>query len=283
MENAGVTEYVLYLNEGVKDHIRIEGSDTTAMKVRTDINDGTRPIIRLDSPHGIAMFKRVMEDLIIPTLQKTNKSEFINSLRVEGVINPFGIESNALVSTHSLQELKSLNALAQFESLLNDFDSLDSNNDMVGLLKNNVGNSLKIRDLIFLYNLLVHKEKYGNKKLTPILENYMKEPENLGYKYIKHFSEIDRGSIDIFRRHKEAHGTEWRNEVLKNIFYHINQRDGQVSIKEGDEDTVYSISNPHITSMVDVSPKNSVNRIYNTVSNIATLIREKGWAVTLEC
>lgn len=204
MELAGVDEYNVYINDRIKDQAIADVDDATVRQIKA--KDGSNPTITLDSTYNIAMFKKVMEDLILPILQKKLDTEFLDSLKLESVITPFGLNGSAIVSMHSLQELNTHTSLEQFEKLLNSFDSLDSEDELKGLIKNNVGAELKIRDLFFLYNLIVHQEKYGNKKLTPILINYMKERNSLGYEYMKYYAEVDKGSIDLYEDLKIKYG-----------------------------------------------------------------------------
>lgn len=273
MKKAGVSDYILYLTEGVKDEVTFEDG-ATARKITE--SDTSNPRISLDSIQGIAMFKRIMEDLIIPIAKKTIDSEFINSLNSESMITSMGLEGTGLTSSHSLQELNTLNSLAKFDELINDFDSLDTRSGLVGAFKNNVGSSLKLRDLIFLYNLVVHKEKYGNKKLTPILENYMKEPGSLGYNYIKYFSKVDTGDISIYENLKNKYGSKWEQKLKRSIFFHINNLSGETTVEtDGVTDTL-GVTNPEIAVIFDVEHSPEINRTFNTINELASLIREKG-------
>lgn len=206
MRAAGVDTYQIYTNDGMKSESTANGPEPSIREITLD--DNSNPVISLNTTHGITMFKRVMEDLILPILQRKGNSEFLDSLKLENVKNPFGLSGDAIVSIHSLQELNSASSLAQFEKLLNDFDSLDTKDDLKGILKNNVGSAMKVRDIFFLYNLIVHQEKYGNKRLTPILESYMKETNSLGYDYVRYYSEVDRGNIDLFEGLKNKHGSD---------------------------------------------------------------------------
>lgn len=280
MKAAGVDTYQIYTNDGMKSESTANGPEPSTREITLD--DNSNPVISLNTTHGITMFKRVMEDLILPILQRKGNSEFLDSLKLENVKNPFGLSGDAIVSIHSLQELNSASSLAQFEKLLNDFDSLDTKDDLKGILKNNVGSEMKIRDIFFLYNLIVHQEKYGNKRLTPILESYMKETNSLGYDYVRYYSEVDRGNIDLFESLKNKHGSNWETVLRNNIFFHINNNRGRVRIK-GDTNNSISITNPHVTMMTDIGYTPDIDRTFTDINDLARLIREKGWAITLEC
>lgn len=280
MRAAGVDTYQIYTNDGMKSESTANGPEPSIREIALD--DNSNPVISLNTTHGITMFKRVMEDLILPILQRKGNSEFLDSLKLENVKNPFGLSGDAIVSIHSLQELNSASSLAQFEQLLNDFDSLDTKDDLKGILKNNVGSAMKVRDIFFLYNLIVHQEKYGNKRLTPILESYMKETNSLGYDYVRYYSEVDRGNIDLFESLKNKHGSNWETVLRNNIFFHINNNRGRVRIK-GDINNSISITNPHVTMMTDIGYTPDIDRTFTDINDLARLIREKGWAITLEC
>ena len=54
------------------------------------------------------------------------------------------------------------------------------------------------RDLFYIYNLVVNNESYGDLRLTPIFEDYIKEPNTVGNNYLHFSSKIDSGEIDLF-------------------------------------------------------------------------------------
>jgi hypothetical protein len=50
---------------------------------------------------------------------------------------------------------------------------------------------------------MVNNESYGDKRLTPIFEDYVKERNSLGFDYLLFSSKVDSGEIDLFD-HKES-------------------------------------------------------------------------------
>ena len=65
-------------------------------------------------------------------------------------------------------------------------------------LKNSYGEELKWRDLFYIYNLAVNNERYGDKRLTPLFRDYIKERGSLALDYIEFYSKVDNGDVDIF-------------------------------------------------------------------------------------
>lgn len=274
MKLAEVDTYNVYTSDLVKDKVNPGGQDPSAQVVKK--GDSSNPVIALNSTYNIAMFKKVMEDMILPIIQKKTNSEFLESLKIESVVNNFGIKSPTIVSIHSLQELNTPVSIDQYQKLLKDFDFLDSDEKLKGLFKNNVGTEMKIRDMFFLYNLIVHNEKYGNKKLTPLMENYMKERTSLGYKYLEYYSKVDKGEVDIWEDMKIKYGDGWKEQLENNIFFHINSYRGSAVITRNGKRITMRITNPHITMMTDVNYVRDFGKNYTDINDVLSLIRENG-------
>ncbi len=172
--------------------------------------------ISLDTNYGIANFKRVMEQVILPLLQSYDNSNMTENLRVETVNNLFGLKTNSIISAYSLKTLNSPVAIHQFNSLLSAFNSLDSNIQTEGKIKNSYGEELKWRDLFYIYNLVVNNERYGDKRLTPLFRDYIKEKGSLALDYTEFYSKIDNGDVDIFY-YDLYNSPEYNEESVDNL------------------------------------------------------------------
>jgi hypothetical protein len=53
------------------------------------------------------------------------------------------------------------------------------------------------KDLLYVYNLIVNNDSYGDKRLTPIFEDYIKDNNNIAREYIKYSVAIDRGDAKL--------------------------------------------------------------------------------------
>ena len=261
-----------------KNIIKEDGISPTVKAI--NIDDSSNPVISLDSAYGIAQFKKIFEELILPILQNNLQSDFSDYLKVETVLTPFRTVGSAVVSTFPLQELNNPVFIKQFQKLLNTFDFLDSDSKVKGVIKNSVGNDVKLRDLFFIYNLITNNEKYGNKKLTPIFENYMQEKDSLGYDYIKFWSDFEFNSKGLLPI--DTSMEDWKENFEDNILFHIANEKGVLSINRG-KFKRYSVDNSHFTLISDISlsreQENNRRNLYETLR----VLRERGFIINLKC
>lgn len=246
------------------------------------VDRNTNYVLKLNSSHNIANFKRIMEDLVLPILQTKANKKFADSFKVEAVQNLFGERGSAIVSSFPLQELNSPMFARRFQQMLNSFDFLDINKSTQGILKNHLNNPLKWRDLFFVYNLIVNNDKYGNKRLTPLFENYMKEEDTLGRDFIKYWSKIESGEIPLF---SNVSSEGWRESLETNLLIHIGHDKGYVKIKGtgSEKDQTFSLNNHHFTLISDATMNEDLKTYYKALGNITSLIKDKGLLVELKC
>lgn len=153
-------------------------------------------IISLTTPQGIANFKRLMEDVLLPLL-KTKSGILTDSLRLTNGYNLLGLYGTSITSTFGLSSLNNPVSVDKFQKLLKEFNELDTKAETKGLVQNNNNEDLKWRDLFYLYNLIVNNEKYGDLRLTPLFQDYVKEQDSLGFSYIDFYKQIDSGNVNI--------------------------------------------------------------------------------------
>lgn len=206
LKQANINEITLYTSDSA-----INNPDQVEV-----VNQNSDFTISLDTNYGIANFKRVMEQVILPLLQSYDNSNMTENLRVETVNNLFGLKTNSIVSAYSLKALNSPVAIHQFNSLLSAFNSLDSNIQTEGKIKNSYGEELKWRDLFYIYNLAVNNERYGDKRLTPLFRDYIKERGSLALDYIEFYSKVDNGDVDIFY-YDLYNSPEYNDESVDNL------------------------------------------------------------------
>lgn len=154
-------------------------------------------IIDLTTDFGIANFKRMMENLVLPILTNSTKSGLGKNLRTKSVKNPYGLFTTQIVSTFGLSSLDSDVNIEKYQELLNQFNEVDIVSE--NKIKNIHGTEVRYQDLFYLYNLIVNNEAYGDNRLTPILQDYVKDPTTIGYQYLNYSREVDMRKIDIFK------------------------------------------------------------------------------------
>ena len=155
--------------------------------------------ISLDSVTGVASFKRLVEDVIIPSL-KTNiqfaGNRFINNLIPYANISGDRIITGWKLPLDMMNIDASPNTKLLFANILSDFDSI-SNQSVYGM---------KLGDIFYLYNLIVNKDGYGKSSLTRLFENTINSDDttSLAYQFNEFISKLDAGEIELNPDYDEA-------------------------------------------------------------------------------
>ena len=104
-------------------------STSSSVTVELDENNelvGENLIVTLDTDHGIANFKKVMESLVLPILNSpAYSSELVDSLTLKSLKTQYGIPMTAIVSTFSMGQLNNPVNIDKFQKLITDFNDLD--------------------------------------------------------------------------------------------------------------------------------------------------------------
>lgn len=164
-----------------------------------DVNKDDNFIISLDTDYGIANFKKVMEELLLPYLQILDKSDALQNLRVETVTNTFGLKTNAIISAYSINSLNSSVGIHQFNEILKAFNDLDTNYNTKNQIKNSLHENLKWKDLFYIYNLIVNDNKIGDKRLTSLFRDYNNELDSLAISHAEYFNHVDESLEDFLK------------------------------------------------------------------------------------
>ena len=123
-------------------NINLGNVKTSNKDVRiVNADDVDQTIISLNTDYGIANFKRLMEEILLPAL-KTKSSVLADSLRVQSVYTSFGLRGNAITSSFPLSSITNPVMQNKALQLLKAFNDLDINSETKGLIKNNNGKDL---------------------------------------------------------------------------------------------------------------------------------------------
>ena len=258
MKMAKKDNFTLYTSSSAQKNIEKEKHS-----IVVDINDDSNPLISLENNEGIANFKNAFEQLLLPILQSNLKNN--NFLKLENTINPFGIQTSHVAPTVATSNINVPALVKQFQKALKTFDDLDTSFDIDYQIKNNLSEFVKWKDIIFVYNLIVNNERYGDKRITPLLQNYMHDKNSLGYDYIKFWSGIDNG-LELMNESSET-----------DIKFYVSNIKGIDLIRSlyGDNPDFPIITNVQETEQIKIHNKN--------INDIIRLIKEGGYIITLKC
>ena len=133
--------------------------------------------VNLKSDIGIANFKRIMEQLVLPYIKEVGEnkeelSDFIRYTIIDSVVSPLGKRTSQISTLAGVNNNKSEATREIAEKYILSFESLDTalNNKR---LKNKNNEVVNFKDLLYLYNLFINNEKFGDKSLTGIFTDYI--------------------------------------------------------------------------------------------------------------
>lgn len=156
--------------------------------------------------------------------------------------------------------------LKKFQETLRTFDNLDAKMGIDYQVKNSIQEYVKWKDILFVYNLIVNNERYGNKRLTPLFENYSKDKSTLGYNYSKFWSQIDEGTINILD------GT-----TLEDIAFFSENIKGIYA-----EKGIYGDNTDFV--MITNTTESETDKVYNKdIADVLKMLKEGGFIITLKC
>lgn len=152
-----------------------------------------------------------------------------------------------------------------------------------------------------MYNLLTNNERYGNLRLTPLFQDYVKEEGTLGNNYIHYATKFDSGEIKLFDidqtllRHPEY--TEdltpvaketLRNRVKKEIendilFYAFNDRGALYVDNSRTDARVTEVNNSDFVVVTSVSESEVIKKKWAELHQIKSLLKNNGFIIKFEC
>lgn len=282
MRLAGVQTYQVNISNEAKNGINKNGLKANVRTVSLG-DTSFDPIISFDSAYNIAQYKQIMEDLVLPILQKISSNGFTDSLKVETVMTPFNTRGSSIVSTFPLKQLNNPVFVAQFQKLVNAFDFLDAREDTRGLIKNSYGKAVKLRDMFYIYNLIVNNERVGDKRLTTMFENYHKEPDSLGISYIEFWAKVESGEISQEDLFGDLSQESVMNKLEDNIMFHISNKQGEVGISRNGEKNFYKVLNTNFVLISDIALSREQENLNKKVYEVIKTLKSKGYIINLKC
>ena len=283
---------------------RSSSLNSSANKVIVSSDSDSNFIVSLDTNYGIANFKRLMEQIILPYLQRNSNRTLVESLKVEARNNIFGIRGDVITSTFPLGQMSNPINAARFKDLTTEFNALDLSSNSIPKIQDFQQKDLMWRDLFYTYNLIVNNEKYGDTRLTALFEDYMKEPTSLGYDYLLFSSKLDGKNINLLDYksrinqdvldnytdpvEKEAKRNQLINQARQELyndilFYTFNDK-GKLSIQLGSGNPKnLMIDNPDFTIVSSLSATAAEKREFEKINNIIRLIKSNGFIIKFKC
>ena len=108
------------------------------------------------------------------------------------------IPGNQIIPTFNVSDLNSPVNMEKFQELLANFNEVDQKVENSLRIINSENKRLPYKDLFYIYNLVVNNELYGNKRLTPLFDDYIKAEASIGRDYLNFSTLVDSGKVNVF-------------------------------------------------------------------------------------
>lgn len=203
LKQAGLNKITLFTSDRAKvykdNELRSAKKNSMASSEFTKVittNGEDDMIIDLTTDFGIANFKILVEQVLLPILQKSNTNGLGQLLTVKSVRNHFGNYSTQLVPIFGLSTLNNAVSIENFSKVINEFNSVDRTMDY--RVRNASSKPIDWRDILYVYNLIVNDEAYGDLRLTPLFQDHAKENGSIAQSFLKYGRAVDKGEVDVF-------------------------------------------------------------------------------------
>jgi hypothetical protein len=227
-----------------------ELSQTETVKIYKDIASeetvtaSPNEIIQLNTPAGIANFVKMVEEYIIPHLKnKYHNNKFFQDMIYEK--NAYGSKFRPKLnySTKEKDEIK----LKDFYEVQKGFNSVYNNAIKPGLFQLSDGSDahITIGDILFIYNTLVNKDKFGPAKFTKIFDKYVNEEKSIAKDLLFAYSAFEQDENIAKNLGKNYF------DILYALYNKMTGKVRSVTVKNGkdeDETLVIGNSNYHFVS-----------------------------------
>lgn len=289
LKAAGEEEIVLYSDNGAKVYSKEDARQRSKYEVaetteKITIHDAEDKIIDLTTDFGIANYKIIVEQLMLPILQKSKSTEFGKLLTLRSIKNGLGTFSQQITPVHGLSSLNNAVSIENFAKTINEFNKLDMDMDIQ--ITNPSSKVLKWKDLLYVYNLIANNEAYGDLRLTPLFQDYAKEEDSIARSFLEFTSRVDspdpKNRVDIFETTVSDHDKDnlTKTQIRNNIIFLTFNRKGGLNI---DNNRLQILNGDFLinTSLVSKTFKDGLN--YQLVRSIMSTIKSQNLLIKYIC
>ena len=195
------------------------------------------------------------------------------------------IPGNQIVSTFNISELNSPINMEKYQELLTNFNDVDKKVENQLRIVNAENKRIAYKDLLYVYNLTVNNEMYGNKRLTPLFDDYIKHKDSIGRSYLDFSTLVDSGEVDIFEV-DESLDPEMQNELKEyqaySILHSVFNKKG--SLKIGGKGDMLAVKNSHFVINTMSEKTTTSNFAKNaTLESVLAILRNNNLIINFKC
>lgn len=214
-------------------------------------------ILTLDTNLNIASFKRLVETWILPTLKQSAKyqgNKFIHDFIRTADKQGDGVVTYLTLPIPMMNVGSSVELTEMYKQYIQDFDAI-AQDQFAGM---------SIADILYLYNLIVNKDSFGQKSLTRIFENLVNASRGTFL-----VNEYNEWLADLDRSYAEGNPKQLAltlNDVAKRIQDNVpgSSVTGDPITMVKTPDTTFELTGDY--GVVDFAPKVKVDPVETTNS-----------------
>jgi hypothetical protein len=163
-----------------------------------------------------------------------------------------------------MKDLTTPSDINLYFELLNGFNRLSEQDSPI---QNIYGENLKWGELLYTYNLIINKDKFGPNRLTKIFEDYMHKDNSLAYKLAMHYGKFEKGDKKL-------------DVDAKNLFFSLfaYNKDQSISFTDGQR---IKLTDPDYTIITKLDKYYELEN--NKVNKIMMYLKNNGFLLDLIC
>ena len=224
----------------------------------------------LSNGDGIRQFKYIMEHYIIKQILKKeyNDNAFVKNLQLnvdkKTNKNIYSKNKSFYKLAINMKDLTTPSDINLYFELLNGFNRLSEQDSPI---QNVYGENLKWGELLYAYNLIINKDKFGPNRLTKIFEDYMHKENSLAYKLAMHYGKFEKGDKKL-------------DVDAKNLFFSLfaYNKDQSISFTDGQR---IKLTDPDYTIITKLDKYYELEN--NKVNKIMMYLKNNGFLLDLIC
>ena len=224
----------------------------------------------LSNGDGIRQFKYIMEHYIIKQILKKehNDNAFVKNLQLnvdkKTNKNIYSKNKSFYKLAINMKDLTTPSDINLYFELLNGFNRLSEQDSPI---QNIYGENLKWGELLYTYNLIINKDKFGPNRLTKIFEDYMHKENSLAYKLAMHYGKFEKGDKKL-------------DVDAKNLFFSLfaYNKDQSISFTDGQR---IKLTDPDYTIITKLDKYYELEN--NKVNKIMMYLKNNGFLLDLIC
>lgn len=230
-------------------------------------------MIDLNDPKSFINFKTMMESNIIPYLKQITKNEDIKNSFISGLV----VRGSTKKDERTYLSTKLRPSVADNPKNLEIMEKYQEGFDALSNIDLKIGDKIyNPQDLLFIYNLIINKDRPGSDRLTIFFKNYVSNVNSESSSFYKFISDIDSDEIDIFTPENIS---KYKDAIIFGVLAENNELK-----KSSDHDSIIlKYNNVNESLVTAISSSTSDLKYIQMVNTIMGLIKNNNILIKFNC